>query len=153
VRIKRKRIIDQKPKFPIECNETAQGNKKVTSKSKMINKIATRSLDIEVDDIADLMLNFTNGMSGHVHVDFLQKPKVHTMKVITSNGRFEWDYHDNILSFVGGDGKEEVFENDNFDRNDMFLAMLKDFIDCVAANKRTKFNLDDAVRELKFLVL
>lgn len=117
-----------------------------------INKIATRSLDIEVDDVADLMLNFSNGMSGHVHVDFLQRPKVHTMKVITSNGRFEWDCHKNTLMYVDGEGRECVFENDNFDRNDMFLAMLKDFIDCATLNKRTKFNLDEAVKELKYLV-
>ena len=117
-----------------------------------INKIATRSLNIEVDDIADLMLNFTNGMSGHVHIDFLQKPRVHAMKVITSKGRFEWNYHKNILLFVDNDGIEEVFKNDNFDRNDMFVDMLKDYIDCIVLKKRSKFNLDEAIKELEFLV-
>jgi predicted dehydrogenase len=117
-----------------------------------INKIATRSLDIEVDDIADLILSFNNGMTGHIHVDFLQKPKVHMMKVITSNGRFEWDYHKNILLFVGNDGKEYDFKNENFDRNDMFLEMLRDFIDCITLNRKTNFNLDEAIKELKYLL-
>ena len=117
-----------------------------------INKIATRSLDIEVDDIADLMLSFTNGMSGHVHIDFLQKPRVHAMKVVTSKGRFEWDCYKNVLLFVCREGKEEVFRNDNFDRNDMFLEMLGDFINCVTLNTETKFNLDDAITELRYFV-
>lgn len=118
-----------------------------------INKVATRSLDIEVDDIADLMINFNNGMSGHIHIDFLQKPRVHTMKIVTSKGKFAWDYHRNILQFVDKDGKEDVFANDNFDRNDMFREMLKEFIECVNLNEETKFNLKEAIRELKFLIV
>ena len=117
-----------------------------------INKIATKSLDIEVDDIADLMLTFNNGMSGHVHIDFLQKPRVHTMKIVTSKGRFAWDCHKNVLQFVCREGKEEVFRNDNFDRNDMFLEMLRDFINCVTLSTETKFNLDDAISELRYFV-
>ena len=36
------RIIDQNPIIPIFPNEIAQGNKKAISKSKIINKIATK---------------------------------------------------------------------------------------------------------------
>ena len=42
VNINKKTIIDQKPKIPILFKETAQGKRKVTSKSKIINKIDTR---------------------------------------------------------------------------------------------------------------
>ena len=38
----RKTIIDQKPNMPISPNETAQGNRKATSRSKMMNRIDTR---------------------------------------------------------------------------------------------------------------
>jgi predicted dehydrogenase len=117
-----------------------------------INKIATESLNIYVDDIADLMLNFKNGMSGHVHIDFLQKPRVHTMKIITSKGRFEWNYHENSLSFIFMDGEDEKFENNGFERNDMFLLMLEDFIKAVNKKSRTKFNLDEAIVELKLII-
>ena len=42
VRKKRKIIIDQKPNIPILPRETAQGKRKATSRSKIINRIATR---------------------------------------------------------------------------------------------------------------
>ena len=42
VKISKKTIIDQNPKNPILFKETAHGNKKVTSKSNMINKIETK---------------------------------------------------------------------------------------------------------------
>ncbi|MGJ0337748.1 Gfo/Idh/MocA family oxidoreductase [Aliarcobacter cryaerophilus] len=117
-----------------------------------INKIATQTLDIEVDDIADLLISFENGMSGHVHIDFLQKPRIHTMKVVTSKGRFEWDYHQNSLFFVDINSTKEYFANDEFERNDMFVSMLKDFIECVEIERRTRFNLNEAINELGFLI-
>jgi hypothetical protein len=42
VEISENTIIDQNPNEPILLRETAQGNKKVTSGSDMINKIETR---------------------------------------------------------------------------------------------------------------
>lgn len=42
VKIKRKTNVDQKPNIVSWFSVTAQGNKKLTSKSKIINKIATR---------------------------------------------------------------------------------------------------------------
>ena len=38
----RKIIIDIKPRMPMFPNDTAQGNKKAISRSKMINSIATK---------------------------------------------------------------------------------------------------------------
>jgi hypothetical protein len=42
VEISRNTIIDQNPNEPILLRETAQGNKKVTSESDIMNKIETR---------------------------------------------------------------------------------------------------------------
>lgn len=117
-----------------------------------INKNATNTLDIDVDDIADLLIQFNNGVSGHVHVDFLQKPRVHTMKIVTSEGRFEWDYHKNTLIFTTMDGNIETFNNNGFKRNDMFLNMLKEFMCCVEHNEDTLFNIDDAISELQYIL-
>jgi len=38
----RKTAIDSNPKPPIASSETAQGNRKAISRSKMMNRIATR---------------------------------------------------------------------------------------------------------------
>lgn len=117
-----------------------------------IKKVITKSLNIEVDDIADLLISFSNGMSAHIHIDFLQKPRVHTMKIVSTKGRFEWNYHENSLYFIDMHGKKESFLNDGFERNDMFLLMLEDFINAVESKTRTIFNLDEAIIELKLIV-
>jgi predicted dehydrogenase len=110
------------------------------------------SLDIEVNDSADSLLEFNSGMIGHVHVDYIQKPRVHKLKVVMSEGRFEWDYHANSLDFISKDGTVDHFPNDKFDRNDMFVSMLSEFIDCVKHNIETDFNLKDATHELHHLL-
>jgi predicted dehydrogenase len=110
------------------------------------------SLGIEVDDSADSLISFNSGMIGHVHVDYIQKPRVHKLKVVMSDGRFEWDCHANSLDFVSNDGSVNNFPNDKFDRNDMFLTMLLEFIKCVENNIETDFNLKDATLELHHLL-
>ena len=36
--------------------------------------------------------------------------------------------------------------------NDMFMEMLKEFIECVNSARDTRFNLDDAISELNLLI-
>lgn len=117
-----------------------------------INKAATKSLGIEVDDVADLLITFKSGLTGHVHIDFLQKPRVHKMKIVTDKGRFHWDCHGNILEFLNNDGEVKYFKNEGFERNDMFVEMLSDFIDCVKNNRNSKFDLKCAVKEMHLLL-
>ena len=97
-------------------------------------------------------IEFSSGMTGHVHVDYIQKPRVHKLKVVTSEGRFEWDCHGNSLDFISKEGFVTNFPNDNFERNDMFIMMLEEFIDCVAENRKTSFDLNEASYELEKLL-
>jgi predicted dehydrogenase len=115
-------------------------------------KTSTGYLDIDVDDTAEIILRFSNKVLGHIHVDFFQKPRIHFMKVVTTKGRFEWDYHENKLKFICTTGKEEFFQNNGFERNDMFLNMIQDFISNVEEGNETRFNLSDAVKELNLLL-
>ena len=113
-------------------------------------QITTRSLDIAVDDIADFLISFKSGMSGHIHVDYVQKPRVHTMKIVTNRGRFEWDCHKNSLEFLGHKSKR-LFPIKAFKRNDMFVEMLDYFIKSVETNTQSGFSIREAIYEIKLL--
>jgi predicted dehydrogenase len=112
----------------------------------------SKTLGIEVDDVADSLIEFYDGKVAHVHVDYIQKPRVHKMKIVMDRGRFEWDCHANSLSFIQQDGSVKDFPNNGFERNDMFLLMLKEFIDCVESETKTSFTLSDAIHELEKLL-
>ena len=117
-----------------------------------ILKHASKSLGIDVDDTADILIEFASGVSGHVHVDFIQKPRVHRLKVVTDKGRFEWDCHENSLVFTDMDGEVHDFENNGFERNDMFVAMLSSFISEVNGSESPGFDVTQASREMKILL-
>ena len=117
-----------------------------------IQKGCSRVLDIDVDDTADILINFQNGVNGHVHVDFLQKPRVHQLKIVTSLGRFEWDCHKNTLYFIGINGNKEDYSDTDIQRNDMFISMMKNFVNDVQSGRSSGFTVSDAITELQLLL-
>jgi predicted dehydrogenase len=119
----------------------------------LVQKHATKSLSIDVDDTADILIEFASGVSGHVHIDFIQKPRVHKLKIVTNLGRFEWDCHQNKLIFLAMDGTIETFDDLGFERNDMFLEMLSTFIEDVKSGRPSDFGVAQAVAELKLLLI
>ena len=121
-------------------------------KKTQIQKKSSGSLDISVDDTADILIEFENNIVGHVHVDFIQKPRVHKLKVVTNIGRFEWDCHENSLIFLRMDGTIENFSNSGFTRNDMFRDMMACFIRDVENGKSSGFDISQAISEIKFLL-
>lgn len=112
---------------------------------------STGSLGIDVEDIADIQVEFENSMTGVIHIDYLQKPRVHVMTIVTTSGRFEWNYHQNSLIFLDREGYQESFPNENFERNDMFVEMLKDYISCVKSGEQTVCSVREATGELSLL--
>ncbi len=114
---------------------------------------STGSLGIDVEDIADIQVEFENAMTGVIHIDYLQKPRVHVMTIITTSGRFEWNYHQNSLIFLDREGHQVSFPNDKFERNDMFLEMLNNYIWCVKNGAQTCCGINEAIRELALLGL
>ena len=115
-------------------------------------KYCSGSLGIEVNDSADSLIEFNSGIIGHVHVDYIQKPRVHKLKVVMTEGRFEWDCHANSLHYISKNASIDNFPNNNFERNDMFITMLKEFIECVEKNIETNFTLKEASEELNHLL-
>jgi predicted dehydrogenase len=54
-------------------------------------------LEIDVEDVAEIGLKFTNGAVGGVHVNYFQRPPVHRLEIVGTNGTFHWDNADGTL--------------------------------------------------------
>ncbi|MDO6709371.1 Gfo/Idh/MocA family oxidoreductase [Aliiglaciecola sp. 2_MG-2023] len=113
---------------------------------------STGILDIDVDDIADIQISFKSKINATVHVDYIQKPRVHKLKIVTNKGRFHWNCHLNSLKFINLENKITEFTNENFERNDMFVKMLEEYIDCVNNKTPTSFSIEQASKELSLLL-
>ena len=111
----------------------------------------TSELDIEVEEIADLVLEAGKGIVCNVHLDFIQKQPQRHCSFIGSLGRIEWDLIENTI-YLYKDGKKEcIYAKPDWDRNEMYLDMLSDFILPAEKNNSLRPYLDESIKIVKLI--
>jgi predicted dehydrogenase len=107
-------------------------------------------LDLDVEDIAEIGLRFKSGLIGSVHLDYIQQPPVHRLEIIGTKGTIRWNEDDGAVWVYSGDGYVETYPVPlMFERNDLFIAEMRHFIDVVKTDLEPICNLDDGVWALK----
>ncbi len=119
-------------------------------------------LDMNVEDVAEIGLKFSNGAVGGVHVNYFQRPPVHRLEIVGTNGTLHWDNADGILHFhrapstfgsFSDNPPAPVIESfsppEGFERNQLFLAQTRHFIEVVRGEKEPICSLDDGVQALR----
>lgn len=103
-----------------------------------VSAIQSRSggLKIDVEDSADVLLSFTNGATGNVHLDYLERPSSHFIHIIGQNGIIHWD-----------NSKPK-----NFDRNRLFIDEMRHFISCITKNEQPLCSFDDGIATLRIVL-
>ena len=108
-------------------------------------------LEIEVEDQAEVGLKFDGGILASVHLDYLQRPTAHWLKILCMNGELHWDAGSHILRVLRGKGssEQEIPAPVAFERNDLFLAEMRHFVDIVAGRAEPQCDLEDGHRALE----
>ncbi len=108
-------------------------------------------LEINVEDQADVELDFESGVQASVHLDYLEKPVSHWFEVICSKGKMHWNATDGILHITYSDryAEEQYSIPHGFERNDMFLAQMCHFVQIVEGIAEPQCTLDDGVKALE----
>ena len=108
-------------------------------------------LKIEVDDLASVIMKFSNNIIAQLHLDFFQRPDFRCCKIVGINGTIYWDSTDNIVKIYDIKLKKwiEKINIINYQRNDMYFDEMKYFLDCVANNKYSNNNIDNGISTLK----
>src|SRR5512141_1835986 len=57
------------------------------------------ALEMDVEDVAEIGLRFSNGAIGGVHLNYFQRPPVHRLEIVGTHGTLRWDNADGILHF------------------------------------------------------
>lgn len=109
------------------------------------------SLDIKSSHSNDILLRFKNGVTANLHFDFIQKPYQRIFELVFDKGKVLFDYYSNKLTLYDLDGKSEEIMEDNFERNDMFIAELKDLFDSINNNKTSPISIVESVKSLKII--
>ena len=89
-------------------------------------------LEVDVEDTADALLQFEEGVQGSLHLDYFRQPKRHDLEISGTSGTLCWDYESSAVRLAQGTQAEQVFPApEGFERNQMFVDEMRHFIQVV----------------------
>ncbi len=90
-------------------------------------------LEIDVEDNAEMTLQFAGGAIGQVHLDYYQRPTRHTLEIRCAGGSIAWDNSTGTAKVyqASTDSWREFMLPEGFERNDLFLAEMRHFIEVI----------------------
>jgi predicted dehydrogenase len=119
-------------------------------------------LELDVEDAAEIGLRFAAGAIGGVHLNYFQRPPVHRLEIAGTGGTLRWDNADGILHLLQapnvfgslsapnpGTIIEAFSPPEGFERNHMFLAQMRHFIEVARGEAASCCTLADGVRALE----
>ncbi len=111
----------------------------------------SKELDVDVEELADLVFSNCKGTICNIHLDFLQKSPQRMCFFIGKKGRLDWDLLLNTISYTSPAGIEVLYSDVDWDRNDMYLNMLRDFNDLMGGKPNECVGINQAVRSIKLV--
>jgi len=119
-------------------------------------------LELDVEDVAEIGLRFSNGAIGGVHLNYIQRPPRHTLEIVGTQGTLRWDNADGLLhvyratlpfgSFADP-APAPVIETfsppPGFERNHLFMAQMEHFLQVVRGQAEPRCTLQDGIRALE----
>jgi predicted dehydrogenase len=110
-------------------------------------------LDIDVEDTASSLMRYEGELGRFpilLHQDFLQRPAVRAFKIVGDAAVAEIDLLANRLRVYDAEGN--LCESDDFPgfgRNDMFLAQIRQFLDCLRGSGKPAVGLSEGLQSLR----
>jgi predicted dehydrogenase len=108
-------------------------------------------LEIDSDDNVDLLFAYEGGPRVSMHLDLYGRPHEKFIRFVGSKGTLYWSADPNEIRI--GRGWQQDWETMPYDceRNDMFVAVAKEFLDVVAGEPSATCTIDDGVRVLEIV--
>lgn len=108
-------------------------------------------LEIQVEDFAETGLQHETGVTGSLHLDYFQQPPSHTLEITGTAGRITWDNANGAARLFRAETGEwmDFLLPPGFDRNDLFMAECRHFLDIVREKADAVCSLEDGEAVLK----
>jgi len=108
-------------------------------------------LEIDVEDLAEIVLKFTNGVIGSVHLDMIQRGATRACRIIGTEGTLAWDWADHRVRCFSEKhgGWTDLWREEGYDRNMMYVEELRHFFTCVQDRRPPVVTGEDGRRTLQ----
>lgn len=113
---------------------------------------STGTLDVDVEDSVDAMLEKQDGMVVHVHLDFLQRQACRQFKAVGELGTLLWDLIANDIVILRSQGQvEQIYRDPSYNRNQMYLDQTNAFIRFVQGKGRFESSLESGMQVMQLI--
>jgi predicted dehydrogenase len=111
----------------------------------------SKELGLDVEDMADILALTELGAVATIHLDFLQRKAYRKCSFVGSKGRLDWDLMLNQLTLTTATETSVLYSDSRWDKNQMYLAMIEDFIQMIEKNKHTCIEFTEAIRTVSLI--
>lgn len=106
------------------------------------------TLEIDVEDIAELILCPQSNFPVSIHLDFCSRVATRRCTVYGSEGQLTWDIVENTVHWQPAFGKPQILHLSSGDRDTIYRAQLLHFLNCIEHGEAPKVTLDDGIAAL-----
>ncbi|MEE2687688.1 MAG: Gfo/Idh/MocA family oxidoreductase, partial [Chloroflexota bacterium] len=110
-------------------------------------------LELDVEDAVTILMECRYGRTTlpvSLCLNYVQSPPKRTCTIVGTKGRIEWDFHTGRLELHPTESEgTELYDFSYLERNDMFIAELKHFLQCVSDNSDPVVNLRSGYESLR----
>lgn len=120
------------------------------------------SLEMDVEDVAEIGLKFASGAIGGVHLNYVQRPPTHRLEIVGTDGTLRWDNADGMLHFYKMPAAFGTFSDnppapvaetfappEGFERNQLFVAQTRHFVASASGESEPRCTLADGAMALR----
>ena len=108
-------------------------------------------LDIETDDNVDALLDYPNGLRVSIHLDLFGRPHEKFITISGEGKPLHWSFEPNRIRFSESMGQEWEDKTYSFERNDMFVNAVKEFIEILDGRRSPSCTIDDGYAVMRTL--
>lgn len=106
-------------------------------------------LEIETEDISEIIFRTSSGTIVSVHQDYLSRDYRRTIEILAAEGSLFCDLKTATIKITGPSGKIILDEAITFERNDMYLSLIRYYTDCIETGKRPSPDLEESFASLR----
>lgn len=102
------------------------------------------SLDMEVEDTAQILLRFKSDLLVQIHIDYIQRPPSRSCQIIGEDGQIVWDYYEpSVRLYEASQDRWKTFPiHKDFERNEMFMSEMQHFLDCLEGRAESQIPIE-----------
>ena len=106
---------------------------------------------IEAEDLANIIMKLDSGAVGQVQLDLLSPILRRGIEIVTKSSVYTWNYSNGNIIQSSKESERYIYEIDKtFDRNDMFISTMKNFISRISGEiRKPSCSFDDGIKALK----